>query len=296
MTLERSYLSKILLFGEYTILHGSMGIAMPFRHFKGSWKYDKNNQTKESLVILKNYLQRKHYEGFLKFLDFDEVEYQFSKGLYFDSDIPSGYGIGSSGALSAAIFDAFFNKPKSLSLDEVIHDLSIIESCFHGKSSGLDPLVSYFNQPILTHSNKTIELLDSTNSELNRKIYLLDTGISRSTKPLVEAYLETRRQSETFLLKMQEVAEYNDILVFSYLHGDTKVFERTIKLLSKAHFNFLSMLIPKKFIKLWKNGLESGVFSMKLNGAGGGGFLMIYVHEEHKFKSLIRNERILKIA
>lgn len=295
MTFERSYLSKILLFGEYTILHGSMGLAIPFNRCSGAWKYDKNHPTRQSLSQLKNYLQKKHYEGYLSTLDFDEVEYQFSKGLYFESDIPSGYGLGSSGALSAAIFDVFCKSQETQSLKEIINDLAIIENCFHGKSSGLDPLVSYFNQPILIHSNKNIELVDHVNLDIHKRLYLLDTEISRSTGPLVKAYLETRKQSEEFLLKMQLVAEHNDNLVLSYLNGDHNVFEKTIKALSMLQFSSLQMLIPEKYVKLWENGIESGIYSTKLNGAGGGGFLMIYVHEEQKFKSLTRDEKLLKI-
>jgi len=76
--------------------------------------------------------------------------------LYFDSSIPQGYGVGSSGALVAAIYDTYaidkieatetLTRDKLLRLKEIF---SLMESFFHGKSSGLDPLNSYLSIPIL---------------------------------------------------------------------------------------------------------------------------------------------------
>ena len=87
-----------------------------------------------------------------------------SKGLYFDSSIPKGYGVGSSGALVAAIYDCYalnkitvlenLTRQKLLKLKSVFSEM---ESFFHGKSSGLDPLNSYLSLPILISSNNNIQ-------------------------------------------------------------------------------------------------------------------------------------------
>ena len=71
-------------------------------------------------------------------------------GLYFESSIPQSYGIGSSGALCAAIYARYTTEliPPSGSITqkdikELRHIFSGIESFFHGKSSGIDPLSCY---------------------------------------------------------------------------------------------------------------------------------------------------------
>ena len=171
-----------------------------------------------------------------------------------------------------------------------------IESCFHGSSSGVDPLVSFLGQPILIHNREKIELLDSINKSINKDLYLLDTKIPRSTGPLVKAYLETRRSSEEFLLKMQEIAEINDELIDAYLLNDLISFETNIKKLSAAQFSTMNMLIPDSFVDLWKIGNDTGAYSLKLNGAGAGGFLMVYIHDHQSLAELEREVSLVSLV
>lgn len=278
MNQNKKYSSKVLLFGEYTILHGSKALAMPFEKYAGSWTYEKGHSSQIEIHKLKNYLLKIYREGKLEGFDFDELEYQLSKHLAFESNIPQGYGLGSSGSVSAAVYDAFCKKDELVSITDLKNTLANIESCYHGSSSGTDPLVSYLGQPILMHSKEKIELLDGVNESINKNLYLIDTGIKRSTAPLVASYLEMRRESEAFLSDMQAIAEINDQIIDAYLADDKEKFDRQIRNLSKAQFQTLKMLIPKDLHELWAEGLESGEYSMKLNGAGGGGFLMVYCH------------------
>ena len=288
--------SKILLFGEYTVLHGSKALAMPFQKYSGKWIYDKNHPSRSHIDKLKQYLLKLYSKGLMNNFDFDELERSISKGLAFDSNIPQGYGVGSSGSVSAAIFDQFSKSREYLSIIELKDQLAQIESCFHGFSSGVDPLVSYLGQPILIHNQDKIELLDSVNNSINTNIYLLDTKIQRSTAPLVKAYLEMRRTSEEFLLSMQEIAAINDELIESYLLNNLPVFKSKIKELSKNQFSIMKMLIPDPYRETWQKGLDSGDYSVKLNGAGAGGFLMVYIHDESALPDLKSEMTLIHLA
>ena len=72
--------------------------------------------------------------------------------------------LGVSGALVASIYDKYaqnkitvlenLTREKLLQLKEVFAQM---ESFFHGKSSGLDPLNSYLSLPILINSKDNIE-------------------------------------------------------------------------------------------------------------------------------------------
>ena len=96
--------------------------------------------------------------------------------MYFDSSIPQGYGVGSSGALVAAIYDKYatdkitvlenLTREKLLKLKIIF---SKMESFFHGKSSGLDPLNSYLSLPILINSKDNIEANWNSFSKCRRK-------------------------------------------------------------------------------------------------------------------------------
>ena len=146
------FYSKILLFGEYGIIRDSKGLSIPYNFYNGALKTD-TNPSEESIKSNGNL---KRFVTYLETLQNDQPELvtfnlkalklDVENGMHFDSSIPQGYGVGSSGALVAAIYDKYaFNKitvlenltrEKLLTLKSIFSNM---ESFFHGKSSGLDP-------------------------------------------------------------------------------------------------------------------------------------------------------------
>ena len=118
------------------------------------------------------------YLGSLKIqeldFDFEKLQADVDNGMYFDSSIPQGYGVGSSGALVAAIYDKYainkvtvlenLTREKLLKLKQIF---SAMESFFHGKSSGLDPLNSYLIS-ILINSKDNIEPTEFLHKQLQK--------------------------------------------------------------------------------------------------------------------------------
>ena len=199
------FYSKILLFGEYGIIKNSKGLSIPYNFFKGGLKLGdfKNEIVKESnrnLINFKNYL--KNIDSSIVEFDFIKLENDLKDGMFFDSSIPQGYGVGSSGALVAALYDRYalnkitvlenLTKPKILNLKNVF---SKMESFFHGKSSGLDPLNSYLSLPILIHSQNEIETTGIPSQSSNGKgaVFLLDSGTSSETAPMVELFFKSMK-------------------------------------------------------------------------------------------------------
>ncbi|MEO1626482.1 MAG: mevalonate kinase, partial [Bacteroidota bacterium] len=151
----RNYPAKILLFGEYTIISGGMALAIPYHKFNGHWQYAKvsedRHKLQQELSDFTTYLESLHYEGqLLCELDIDAIWDELERGLFFQSDIPIGYGAGSSGAFCAAFYDRFVrHKLDGQQLAPLKAQLAQLESFFHGSSSGLDPLVCYLDQTLL---------------------------------------------------------------------------------------------------------------------------------------------------
>ena len=175
------FYSKILLFGEYGIIEDSKGLSIPYNFYKGALKIPnkKNSISKASNKILRGFL--KHLKSSKIKLNLDKFSSDIDKGLYFNSSIPEGYGIGSSGALVAAVYDKYaferitvlenLTREKLINLKNIF---SIMESYFHGKSSGLDPLNSYLSIPILINSRKDIKVtgIPSQKSTGNGAVFL----------------------------------------------------------------------------------------------------------------------------
>src|SRR3990167_3789440 len=103
------FYSKILLFGEYGIIQDSKGLSIPYNFYNGALKSDENpteeaKKSNESLVKFVAYLKKLQTEQpELVTFNIEVLQNDVNNGMYFDSSIPQGYGVGSSGALVAAI-------------------------------------------------------------------------------------------------------------------------------------------------------------------------------------------------
>jgi len=193
--------AKILLFGEYGLLYGADALAVPFSKFSGSLEFAVNAEEKTTIdshseiqqffstFEAANLNNRLHFP-----LQLEALQKDLQQGLYFDSNIPVQYGLGSSGALCAALFEHYstFQKKEDDSFDNKLlqklkQDFSLLESSFHGRSSGIDPLVSFLNRPLL-FSPGMIELPEIKSSFNNFSAFLVDTKMKSSTAPLVSLF------------------------------------------------------------------------------------------------------------
>ena len=109
------FYSKILLFGEYGIIQDSKGLSIPYNFYNGALKVDENptqeaiksNASLRRFVTYLENLQQEQPE--LVTFNIKILKADVERGMYFDSSIPQGYGVGSSGALVAAIYDKYAN-------------------------------------------------------------------------------------------------------------------------------------------------------------------------------------------
>ncbi len=238
------FYSKILLFGEYGIIKNSKGLSIPYNFFKGGLKLGdfKNEIVKESnrnLINFKNYL--KNIDSSIVEFDFIKLENDLKDGMFFDSSIPQGYGVGSSGALVAALYDRYalnkitvlenLTKPKILNLKNVF---SKMESFFHGKSSGLDPLNSYLSLPILIHSQNEIETTGIPSQSSNGKgaVFLLDSGTSSETAPMVELFFKSMKNKNYNKIIKENFIKTTDDCVEDFLKGNFNSLFTNMKILS----------------------------------------------------------------
>ncbi len=280
-----SFFAKILLFGEYGIIKNSKGISIPFNNYSGSLKIDKSSN--ENIKLSNK--QIKSFYDFLK-LKFDKDEFNFKTfksdiddGLYFKSSIPLGYGVGSSGALVAAIYDKYFLKKikreKKIDTENIIvlkNIFSKMESFFHGESSGLDPVNSYLSSPILIKSKNDIETtsIPKQKENGNKGFFLLDSGVSSNTRMLVNKFLESIKNNEFEQLFQNEFVEFTNSCVDDFLNSNFNSLEKNIKKLSEFTYYNLKNMIPNHIESTWKEGLKSNDYFLKLCGSGGGGYII----------------------
>ncbi|MCO4819233.1 MAG: mevalonate kinase [Bacteroidetes bacterium] len=294
MLKESLFYAKILLFGEYGIIQDSMGLSIPYNSFKGSLKF---NQTLEGVALESNehlqrfgtYLTELSESKELSFeFDSEKFDIDVAEGMSFDSSIPQGFGVGSSGALVAAIYNRYANdkidfdtKPNSKQISKLKSIFGQMESYFHGKSSGLDPLICYLNLPVLIKSKEQMGTvgLPTSNSEGKGAIFLINSGQPGETEPMINIFMEKMKQEGFRNMLKQEFKKYNDACIQAFLKRDMAPLFSNIKSLSSLLLKNFTPMIPSMFHKLWKEGIESNAYYLKLCGSGGGGYFLGFTQD-----------------
>jgi len=298
------FYSKILLFGEYGIIKDSKGLSIPYSFYNGALKkdHDLSETAAKSNNNLKKFVQHlEQMDADLVHFNLDALKQDVDEGMYFDSSIPQGYGVGSSGALVAAIYDKYANdkitvlenltRNKLLKLKVIFSEM---ESFFHGKSSGLDPLNSYLSIPILINSKDNIEATGIPSQQQTGKgaVFLLDSGSIGETAPMVSIFMEKMKNEGFRKMLKNQFIKHTDACVDDFLNGDIKSLFRNTKQLSKVALNHFKPMIPKQFHELWKMGIETNDYYLKLCGSGGGGYILGFTEDFEKVKQILSNYKL----
>ncbi|MBA0883576.1 mevalonate kinase family protein [Flavobacterium undicola] len=301
------FYSKILLFGEYGIIRDSKGLSIPYNFYNGALKKEENPSAEAiasnaSLKRFADYLEKlEEYKTNLVFFDLVSLKNDIATGMYFDSSIPQGYGVGSSGALVAAIYDKYaqnkitilenLTREKLLQLKNIF---SQMESFFHGKSSGLDPLNSYLSIPILINSKDHIEATGIPNQSFDGKgaVFLLDSGIIGETAPMINIFMENLKDKGFRAMLKNQFVKYTDACVENFLGGDMKSLFMNTKKLSRVVLNNFKPMIPEQFHEIWQKGIETNDYYLKLCGSGGGGYILGFTEDLERAKASLKDYKL----
>jgi len=287
------FYGKVLLFGEYSILFNSKGLTIPYTHFTGQLSFINDDKYTDFEFAVQSNKQLKEFLGYMLELEakaempcnmeFKAFSRDIDNGLYFESNIPQGYGIGSSGALVASIYDRYCtNKIEAnesisgVNISKLREIFSILESLFHGKSSGIDPLNCYLQHPLLIHSREDIAITGVPRSKFESEgvIFLVDTGKIGKTGPLVNHFLEQMRFKEYENVFKTDYIPWVNQCISDILSGNMRSFFESLIKVSAFQLKHFTNMIPENFMPAWQFGLDTGKFQLKLCGSGGGGFLL----------------------
>ena len=263
------FYAKILLFGEYGIIENSQGLTLPYSFYKGCFKFSAlesefEKKSNESLKKYWEYLAKLELPEQFR-LDLPALKKDIENGLFFDSNIPQGYGVGSSGALVAAIFDRYSvvqYKPEEIGKNELKELKKVfgeLESFFHGKSSGIDPLICYMNLPILIENKENVGRVEIPEE---------NEGFRKTLK--------------------EEFIKYNNACIQSFLNKEMTPFFKNMKALSKWAYEHFRPMIPDSVFNAWKKGLDTNAYYLKLCGSGGGGYILGFTKDYQKAEKMLK--------
>jgi len=288
MSKKLEYPAKVMLAGEYGVVVGGSALTIPFSRYMATVKRisavppDKTAEAERSrgyLAELQAYLLSLGNKAFHALSD----EAALAKGpgeFWLEMDIPVGFGLGSSGAVSAAIYDLYFSGQEQLGLTERKEDLAAIESFFHGKSSGVDALTCHTGSPLYFHG-KSIEQVNFNPASIQGgyRFFLLDSGERFDTGPLVTDFLKSM-ETRGFASSIRgEYLDITDKLIGTLLGHRSADPALLVRVISDFQFTHFRKMIPDSMVDTWVQGQVSNEYYLKLNGSGGG-FMLGIAHAD----------------
>ena len=273
------YPISILLLGEYEIFQNSMAIAIPSSHYFGRFRKfesktvqqaelaDKSNrELKKLLLFLTDNLSR------YQFIDLDRFEKDIHQGLYFESSVPNGSGLGNSGALTAAIYESYLYYSRHNEFQSIKSDLSALESYFNGQSSGFYPLVSLLKKPLLMKGKSNVVYdIDLSDFFSNYTLFLINANSKENTDTPANFYMG-KYQNRSFRKIIDN--EYIPIInqtIEAVVSADYRSFETQISRYSDFQLAHFGEMIPQNIAVYFKHGIDSGDFYLKFCDSGKSG-------------------------
>ena len=292
--MKELYWSKVILFGEYSMIFDSTALVLPLKLFSAKWNADRG-RSREFMSFSRKELSRfcgflRGEERFSNVIDLDVLEEDLQKGWYLDSDLPVGYGLGSSGTVVAAVYDRYAKTPVR-DLMRLKDLFSQMESFFHGSSSGIDPLQCYLGRPFRITAEGA-ELLADGFLKNHLQICLIDTEMKSDTKPLVE-YFKRQREKEEYLRDFQrDYLPYVKGCMDAVIQGNTDCFFKRLQKLTSAQRVFFGPMIPDPVAELFERTYDFH-FGVKILGSGGGGYILGFTDDRQKASTVLRDKKVL---
>lgn len=272
--------AKVILFGEYAVLQGGWAFAIPLSTFSGKLSFEHSNDKNafESNTQLSTYCKWLKEQSILHpYISILNLESDLNQGLWFDSNIPPKSGLGSSGAVVAALLKRYGNSSLAkLSVVELRAILSHFERYFHGTSSGIDPLISYLGTAVLLKGLDNIEVLGVAEDKKNTLFnpFLIPISGKGKTQDLVHVFNENWLDTRYSLQFKNNYIPRNNALISAFIQEDKNLFWNALGLLSESQMNMLPDMLDEDFKKMMQMGISSGTFGVKICGSGGGGFAL----------------------
>ena len=288
------YYSKVILFGEYSMIFDATALMIPLKRFSAQWQLPQSRNLSASFQSNHNL---KHFRDYLagnetlsSLLDIQSLSKDLDEGLFLASNVPSGYGLGSSGTLVAAVYDRYAVQKNNdyLQLKTLF---GLMESHFHGSSSGIDPLQCYLGQPFKITPDG-VKMLSDDFLRKDIHICLIDTKIKSNTKPLVDHFKQQREDAD-FLSRFQnEYVPCVTSCINSMVEGNKELFFNSLKQLTKGQLEFLRPMITDNTLALFTTDFDFN-FGVKISGSGGGGYVLGFTDDVEKASALLKDFEVI---
>tara|TARA_B110000444_G_scaffold248735_2_gene272960 strand:- start:419 stop:1402 length:984 start_codon:yes stop_codon:yes gene_type:complete len=220
--------------------------------------------------------------------------------IHYDGDLPARSGMGSSSSFSVGLMRALNNhqhrdiKDIDLAYKTIFFEQKIMKETV-GSQDQIAASVGGFNKINFLKNDKILikKILSNNLKKLNSNLLLLYTGIQRNAETIANNYVhklsnEKEKNIRKIILNVElgeKMIREGNINDFGKLLHDAWIEKKE---LSKSITNH-------KIDELYNISIQNGALGGKLLGAGGGGFLLIYMMKEKQKNFLKKIKNITNI-
>ena len=222
--------------------------------------------------------------------------------IHHDGDLPARSGIGSSSAFTVGLLHALYALKGQMPTKQQLasESIHIERERLHETVGSQDQVLSAHGglNNILFHENGQVEVRPLTLArerveELDSHLMLFYTGIQRTASDVAQTYVNDVRAKEQQLHRIGEMVEEGMALLHS---GE-----------SLSHFGHLmheawtvkrslgSKVSNKRIEKIYDQAMAAGALGGKVTGAGGGGFLLLFVPPSRQDKVRERLKKLIHV-
>ena len=225
-------------------------------------------------------------------------DYNGGKPLSFvmstSNDAPVGSGLGTSSTMVVAILEAF-NKWLGLDLSDydkayLAYDIERNDlKLSGGKQDQYSAVFGGFNLMEFKTNGETIvnplRVSQATINELECSLVLYYNGKSRSSAQIINEQIKNAtNKNKTTIEAMHELKKSAEDIKESVLVGDIERFAEILRASWENKKKTSSIVSNKDLEKTINYAMQNGAEAVKVSGAGGGGFLMLYCNPINRQK------------
>lgn len=204
--------------------------------------------------------------------------------IHHQGDLPARSGIGSSSSFTVGLLHALYalqgKMPgkRKLSLESIYIEQEILKEMVGSQDQvsaaygGLNHIQFFPNGEI---SVKPIIVSRERTSELNSHLMLFYTGIFRTAANVAESYVNEVGKNKRQLRVMRDMVDESISIVSS--NKDILEFGGLLHEAWEAKRSLSSIVSNTEIDEMYQSAVSAGALGGKLTGAGGGGFLLLFV-------------------
>ena len=243
-----------------------------------------------------NQIKHLAVKNILKHLNFHE-----GLEIHYDGDLPARSGMGSSSSFTVGLTNALMSiKGKKISKIELAKktikfDQQIMKETV-GSQDQVAASIGGFNKIIFKKNNylNIKKIKRNKNMErLEKNLILIYTGINRTAHKIASSYVKKLTNTKKEYIKniIQHVKLGEEILSSGNIDNFGELLNESWILKKKLS----TSISNEKIDSLYNRAIKNGALGGKLLGAGGGGFLLMYMKKEFRKKFFQKNPNIVNI-